>query len=203
MGSGHETLLHVENVIHHRLVTHSIGVLRIALAAVFLGFGALKFLPGVSPAESLTNATTQLLTFGAVPDRVGIVAIATLECFVGACLFSGRLMRLAIWLLAIELVGILMPLALLPDRLFAGPHGAPTLEGQYVLKDVVLFGAGLVIAAAAFRGGRLVRSDLPPTAQLRAGAPLDGEQRLRVVLEGSGDPERIGELSKRLGISEA
>ncbi len=37
---------------------------------------------------------------------------------------------------------------LLSGRLFDGPHGAPTLEGQYVLKDIVLVGAALVIAAA-------------------------------------------------------
>ncbi len=155
-------LQHVENLIHHWLVTHSVAVLRVAVGAVFLGFGVLKYFPGVSPAENLTEATTHLLTFGLVPDGVSLVAIATLECFIGACLISGRFMRVAIWLLAIEFVGILSPLVLLPGRLFAGPHHAPTLEGQYVLKDVILVGAGMVIAAATFRGGRLVRADLPP-----------------------------------------
>jgi uncharacterized membrane protein YkgB len=35
---------------------------------------------------------------------------------------------------------------LLPERLFSGPYHAPTLEGQYVLKDVILLTATLVIA---------------------------------------------------------
>jgi len=103
--------------------------------------------------------------------------------FIGACLISGRWMRLAIWLLGIEFIGILAPLALLPARLFAGPYDAPTLEGQYVLKDVILAGAGMVIAAATFRGGRLVRGDLPPTSPILARAPLDGQQRLRVTIQ--------------------
>ncbi len=60
-------------------------------------------------------------------------------------------------MLAAQLVGILSPLLIEPGRLFSGPHGAPTLEGQYVLKDLILVAAGMVIAAGTFRGGRLVR----------------------------------------------
>lgn len=165
VGRLHDRLLYVENSIHLRLVAHSVGVLRVAVGAVFLGFGVLKFFPGVSPAENLTKATTDLLTFGLVPGGVSIVAVATLECFIGASLIAGRFMRLALWLLALEFVGILSPLVLLPGRLFSGPHHAPTLEGQYVLKDVILVGAAMVIAAATFRGGRLIRSDAPPGAR--------------------------------------
>lgn len=203
MRSVHQRLLHLENVIHHQLVRHSVGALRIALGAVFLAFGVLKYFPGVSPAENLVKATTHLLTLGVVPDGVSIVAIATLECFIGISLIAARWMRVAIWLLAIQLVGILSPLVLLPGRLFAGPHHAPTLEGQYVLKDVILVAAGMVVAAVTFRGGRLVRGDLPPGTPIRNGAPLDGEQKLRLVLDGAGDPHMFAELSQRHGISEA
>jgi uncharacterized membrane protein YkgB len=168
-----DRVLHFENVVHHRLVAHSVTVLRISVGAVFLCFGALKFFPGVSPAESLTKATTHLLTLGLVPGGVSMVAIATLESVIGICLLASRWMRLAVWLLAIQFVGILSPLVLLPGRLFAGPYHAPTLEGQYVLKDVILVGAGMVIAAATFRGGRLVRGDPPPVSRRPPDAALD------------------------------
>lgn len=164
----YQRFLHIENLIHHQLVQHSIAALRIAVGAVFLGFGALKFFPDVSPAQNLTEATTDIMFFGLVPGGVAILLIATLECLIGVCLLSGRWMRLAIWLLAIEFVGILAPLVLLTGRLFAGPYNAPTLEGQYVLKDVILVTAGLVIAAGTFRGGRMVRDHLPPTDLPRA-----------------------------------
>jgi uncharacterized membrane protein YphA (DoxX/SURF4 family) len=156
----------LENVIHRELIRHSTDVLRVAVGAVFLGFGVLKLFPGVSPAESLVIATTDKLTLGLVPGHAALVVIATLECFIGVCMLAGRWMRLAIWLLALQFVGILSPLVLLPARLFGGPHHAPTLEGQYVLKDVILVAAGMVIAAATFRGGRLVREEpsLPPPA---------------------------------------
>lgn len=194
---------HLENLIHHRLVLHSITGLRIAVGAVFLGFGVLKYFPGVSPAENLTKAATDLLTFGLIPGGVSIVAIATLECFIGICLLANRWMGLAIWLLALEFVGILSPLVLLPGRLFSGPHGAPTLEGQYVLKDFILVAAGMVIAAVTFRGGRLVRGDLAPASLSPVDVPLDAEQKLRVVMEGLGDESRIPELCEHHQISQS
>lgn len=181
----HERLLRIEDLTHHWFVSHGIAVLRISVGAVFLVFGALKYFPGVSPAEDLVLSTTDVLTFGVVPGGVSIVAVATLECFIGACLISGRLMRWAIWLLALQFAGILSPLVLAPGRLFAGPYGAPTLEGQYVLKDVILVAAGVVIAAGTFRGGRLVRGDLPPESHVLVVAGQDHEERRRSS-EGAG-----------------
>lgn len=161
----------VEEKLHAILVRHSITALRVTVGAVFLGFGALKFFPGVSPAEGLSIKTFDLLTFGLIPWRVSIVAIAALECFIGICLLANRWMRGAVWLLGIEFVGILAPLVLLAGRLFSGPHGAPTLEGQYVLKDVILVAAGMTIAAGTFRGGRLVRDEPDGAAERSSSTP--------------------------------
>ncbi len=158
-----QRIIALENVVHRLLVRHSISALRISVGAVFLGFGLLKYFPGVSPAEMLATDTTDVLFLGLIPSSVAIYIVATMECFIGICLLtgSGALMRVAIWVLAAQLVGILSPLLIEPGRLFAGPHGAPTLEGQYVLKDIILVAAGMVIAAGAFRGGRLVREEPP------------------------------------------
>jgi putative oxidoreductase len=144
----------VELALHRWLVAHSISLLRVSLGAVFLGFGFLKFFPGVSPAENLVIRTTSILTFDLVPGSVAIVAVAVLECVIGLWLISGRALRGAMYLLGIELIGILAPIVLLGDGLFSGPHHAPTLQGQYVLKDVILVAAVLVIAATV-GGGRL------------------------------------------------
>ena len=203
MRSAYQRFLHVENNIHHQLVLHGIAALRIAVGAVFLGFGLLKYFPGVSPAQNLTEATTHILFLGLVPGSVAILMIATLECFIGVCLLAGRWMRLALWLLAIEFVGILAPVFVLPGRLFSGPHHAPTLEGQYVLKDIILVAAGLVIAAGTFRGGRLVRGDLPPGKRPPESVPRKPEEKLRIVVEGMADESLISGLCERNHISEA
>ena len=203
MRAAYDRFLHLENLIHHQLVRHSVAVLRVAVGLVFLGFGVLKFFPGVSPAQGITEDTTHILFLGLVPGDVALPMIATLESVIGICLITGKAMRVGIWLLAIEFVGILSPLVLLPGRLFSGPHHAPTLEGQYVLKDIILVGAAMVIAAATFRGGRLVRGDLDPAARIRPGAPLDADQKLRLVLQGISDQAVVEELCARHDISQS
>ncbi len=139
------------------LIAHSIAILRVSMGAVFLLFGALKFFPGVSPAQGLVEKTIDILTLGLVPGAVALVLVATLECVIGLCLISGRAVRGAVYLLGIQLIGILSPLVLLTARLFDGPHGAPTLEGQYVLKDLILVAAAMVIAATV--GGARLTSE--------------------------------------------
>jgi uncharacterized membrane protein YkgB len=150
-----------ENVVHRLLVRYSVSALRLSVGAIFLGFGLLKYFPGVSPAEMLATDTTDVLFLGLIPASAAIYIVATMECFIGICFLigSGALMRVAIWVLAAQFVGILSPLLIEPERLFAGPHGAPTLEGQYVLKDIILVAAGMVIAAGTFRGGQMVRNE--------------------------------------------
>jgi len=139
------------------LARYSITILRVSLGLVFLGFGVLKFFPGLSPAESLAARTLDILTFGLLPDRTGLIMVATLETTIGVLLLTGRWLRLALALLAIELVGILSPLVLLPGEMFRSPV-APTLAGQYVLKDIVVAAAALVVAARAL-GARMVVED--------------------------------------------
>ena len=127
----------------------SIVMLRLSLGLVFLGFGALKFFPGLSPAEGLAKEAMDKLTLGLVPGGVGIVLVALLETAIGLSFLTGRYLRLGVVLLGVAMVGVLSPLVLFPDELFSRRHNAPTLEGQYVLKDVILLAAGLVIAASA------------------------------------------------------
>jgi putative oxidoreductase len=137
------------------LARYSISLLRVSLGLVFLGFGILKFVPGLSPAESLAGRTLDILTIGLVPERIGLIMVAGLESLIGILLLTGIGLRVALVLLAIELVGILSPLVLLPGEMFRSFPFAPTLAGQYVLKDIVVAAAGLVVAARAL-GARMV-----------------------------------------------
>ncbi|MGQ0716832.1 MAG: hypothetical protein ACT4NP_05835 [Pseudonocardiales bacterium] len=137
--------------VHRLLARHSITLLRVSVGVVALGFGILKYFPGVSPAENLVETTTHLLTFGLVSDKMAMVGVATLECAIGLSLIIGRGLRVTIYLLMLWIMGILSPVVLLSERLFSGPNHAPTLEGQYVLKDVILFTASLVIATTLYR----------------------------------------------------
>ena len=131
------------------LARHSVDLLRISLGLVFFGFGVLKFFPGISPAEGLASETFGILTFGLVPHGVAMFLIAALESTIGLLLLSGRGLRLALGLLALQMIGILSPIVLLPGEMFRTDPIAPTLAGQYVLKDLILGAAALVVAAKA------------------------------------------------------
>lgn len=132
------------------LRAHDVELLRISLGLVFLGFGLLKFVPGLSPAEGLVEQTMSVLTFGLVPAGLGRVLVAAMETAIGFSLLTGRHLGAGMALLGVAMAGVLSPLVLVPDRLFAGPLSAPTLEGQYVLKDIVLLAAAVVVAASEF-----------------------------------------------------
>jgi putative oxidoreductase len=155
----------LDAAVHRWLLAHSIALLRIAVGLVFLIFGVLKFFPDVSPAEELTIKTTDALSFDLIPGHVAIVLIASLECIIGLLLITGRFLRVAIYLLAGQLIGILAPLVLFTGRLFDGPHNAPTLEGQYVIKDIILVAAGFVVASKL--PGLVPGADQSPTTQQR------------------------------------
>lgn len=128
----------------------SIPALRVALGAVFVAFGVVKFFPGVSPLESLVEATWGVLTLGLVGGQLALILTAVLETVAGLALISGVFARFGLVVLAIAFVGIFSPLVFFTGELFA--DGGPTLLGQYVLKNVVLVAAALVVASRVLRG---------------------------------------------------
>lgn len=131
---------------------HSITLLRVAVGLVFLGFGALKFFPGMSPAAELAERTIGVLTLHHVGPAPALLLTAVMETFIGLTLLTGRLLKVGLVTLAFALVGIMSPLVIFFGELF--PAGGPTLTAQYVLKDVIIATAGLVVAAWAL-GARL------------------------------------------------
>jgi uncharacterized membrane protein YphA (DoxX/SURF4 family) len=133
------------------LSAHSITVLRVALGSIFLAFGVLKLFPGYSPAAQIAARTLDRLTLGVVSGETAVLVTAVTETVIGLTLVTGVFLRIGLVVLAGALVGIMSPLVLFTTELF--PHG-PSLLGQYVLKDVILAAAGLVIGAWAL-GSRL------------------------------------------------
>jgi uncharacterized membrane protein YphA (DoxX/SURF4 family) len=144
-----------------------VPVLRMGLGIVFLWFGVLKFFPGLSPAEDLAARTIEAITFGIVGPQLSLPILAAWETVIGIGLLSGRFLRATLFLLAVQMVGTLMPLILFPAETFTRFPFAPTLEGQYIIKNVVLIGAAMVVGATV-RGGGLVPE--PPSADEQSGA---------------------------------
>ena len=128
---------------------YSVDILRISLGVVFLAFGAVKFVPDASPAQALVERTLDTLSLGLVSGEAALLMTAVAECFIGITLVTGKLLRAGLAVLGASLVGIMSPLVLFFTDMF--PSDGPTLEAQYVFKDIVLVAAGLVVAVRALR----------------------------------------------------
>ena len=137
------------------MARHGVALLRISLAVTFLWFGALKFFPGGSPAEDLAARTFSRLTGGWVTAGVSLPVLAAWECLIGLGLITNLFLRTTLLLLFVQMLGTLTPLVLFPSETFTRFPYAPSLEGQYIIKNLVLVTAALVIGATV-RGGGLV-----------------------------------------------
>jgi uncharacterized membrane protein YphA (DoxX/SURF4 family) len=123
------------------------------MGTVYLWFGALKFFPTLSPAHELAGRTIAALSLGLVRPTLSLPLLAAWECLIGLGLIAGRLLRPTLVLLFLHMSGTMLPFFLFPAEIFTRFPFATTLEGQYILKNLVLASAGVVIGATVRGGG--------------------------------------------------
>lgn len=131
---------------------YGILFLRISVGIVFLWFGVLKFFPGLSPAQGIATVTIERLTFGFIQANVALIILAIWETLIGLGLISGAFLRVTLFLLFAQMLGTMTPLLLFPAETFTRFPYAPTFEGQYIIKNLVLISAGLVVGATVRDG---------------------------------------------------
>ncbi len=128
----------------HFLQKISMPAARAALFVVFFWFGILKVV-GTSPAnplvESLLQRTLPFITFGQF-----IVLFGVFEMIIGITFLTPHLERLAIALLIPHMITTFLPLILLRSITWQG-FLTPTLEGQYIIKNLVIIALAFSIAA--------------------------------------------------------
>lgn len=127
---------------------HGLLLLRISVGVVFVWFGILKFFPNVSAAEDLAIRTISVLTFGMVPNILIINGLALWEVIIGVGLISGKFMRETLLLLFLQMLGTFTPIFLFPSEVFNQIPFAPTLEGQYIIKNIVIISAAIVLGGS-------------------------------------------------------
>lgn len=132
---------HLDELLIAVLRRWSITVLRFALGAVFVWFGALKIF-GASPVMLLLQQTYSFL-----PIHAFILFLGVWEMLIGIGIILRRALRCVLTLLCLHLVGTFFALLLNPHHFFV--RGVPfclTADGEFVMKNVVLISAALVIA---------------------------------------------------------
>ncbi len=121
----------------------------IALFIVFVWFGALKVI-GMSPAGPLVvdlfNHTIGTMMPSMTPDTF-MVLFGAFEVLIGILFIIPRMEKVAIALLIPHMIATILPLIFLPAMTWHG-FFAPTLEGQYIIKNLALIACALTIYVA-------------------------------------------------------
>ncbi len=146
------------------MASNSLMLLRIALGIVFFWFGFLKFFNGLSPADEIAEKTIEKITFGLIKDNAAIHILAVWESIIGLGLITAKFLRITIGLLLLQMVGAFLPLILFINETWESFPLVPTLEGQYIIKNLVLVSSALVLGSTV-KGARLIAG---PEADLAA-----------------------------------
>ncbi len=131
---------------------HAVGVLRVALAIIFIWFGALKVF-AASPADDLVRRTVYWFS-----PEVFLPVLGIWEIAIGICLLVPVLIRIGLLLLFFQLPGTFLPLLLLPEVCFVRFPFSLTMEGQYIIKNLLIIGAALVVGGSM----RAIRLSVEP-----------------------------------------
>lgn len=135
----------IDAIVTAAMARWGVPVLRVALGIIFVWFGALKVV-GLSPAEPLIAAVVYV-----VQPSLFIPVLGVWEILIGLFLLYRPLIRLGILLLFLQLPGTFLPMVLVPGAVFEAFPFVLTVEGQYILKNLIIIGAALVIGGTVHR----------------------------------------------------
>ncbi|MGI5127817.1 hypothetical protein ACQEVB_13485 [Pseudonocardia sp. CA-107938] len=126
-------------------------VARISICVVYTWFGLVKLtgLSGATPlAEELTRRTIGIEYFG-----TAFTLLAVAECVIGVLFLIPGTVRIALGMMLGHLAIVCSPLLLVPDAAWIAPL-VPNLEGQYIIKNVLLLALALGIGNAIWPARR-------------------------------------------------
>lgn len=137
----------IDPVIAGWMARNGILMLRWSLGVVFVWFGGLKTV-GMSPAQELVARTVYWF-----PPEMFIPILGWWEVLIGLGLIVRPLARMAIALLFLQMPGTFLPLILLPEICFTSIPFGLTIEGQYIIKNMVLISAAIVVGGTVRDSG--------------------------------------------------
>lgn len=145
-----EAIDRVDQRVTQWMARYGLTMMRVALGIIFFWFGALKLVPGLSPAEELVRNTIFFID----PNLFQPV-LAVWEMAIGLGLITGLFMRVTLLLLFLQMPGTVLPIFITPTAVFTHFPFGLTIEGQYIVKNLALITAAIVLGSTV-RGGRIV-----------------------------------------------
>lgn len=137
-------------------------LLRISLGFIYFFFGFLKFFRDLSPAELLASQTIMKLSGYQMGAELSLQALAVIECLIGLGFLLNVGLRWVSIIFFVHMFGTFLPLVFLPEWTFKYVPFAPTMEGQYILKNLVFLAAGWAILGPVIRSPRPRRTAVLP-----------------------------------------
>jgi len=135
-------LQNFDTAIIHALRKISVPLARLAMFVIFFWFGFLKII-GTSPAnplvQGLLESTLPFITF-----ETFIIGFAIYEMIIGISFIIPKFERLALALLIPHMIMTTGPLVLLPEIAWQS-FMVPTLEGQYIIKNLALVALAVAV----------------------------------------------------------
>ncbi len=130
-----------------------VTLLRYSLGIIYIWFGALKPL-GLSPAQELVENTVYWFE----NPKTFVPILGVWEIVIGITICIKPLIRVALFLLFLQMPGTFLPLILFPEVCFTNFPFGLTLEGQYIVKNLIIISAAIVV-------GSTVRKDISSKSQ--------------------------------------
>ena len=119
--------------------------LSISIGIIYLWFGALKLFPGLSPAETIASDTVEVISLNILPKKVGYYLLAIFEIFIGVGLIVFKFRFFFTKVAISHLICTFIPLFIFCDLSFTtAPYGL-TIIGQYIIKNIVIIMALLIL----------------------------------------------------------
>ena len=122
----------------------SVPVARFGLFVIFFWFGLLKVI-GLSPASGLVQSLFEQ-TINFISFNHFLILFGFFECLIGIFFLIRGLERVVLPMLLVQMLATFLPLFTLPEMTWSG-FMVPTLEGQYIIKNLVIIAAAIAIAA--------------------------------------------------------
>ena len=118
-------------------------LVRIPIFIIFFWFGVLKIID-LSPAQQLVKDTVYWMPFLSAESWTYVIGVW--EVLIAVCFLFKRTTLIAMVLLFLQMSGTFLPLVILPEITFQNSNPfLPTLEGQYIIKNIIIITAALMI----------------------------------------------------------
>ena len=119
--------------------------LRLSAGMVYFYFGFLKFFPDLSPGELIAGETLTRISGHLLSANAAMLMLAVMECSIGLCFLFKFQMHRMFFVFFFHQVSTFLPLFILPELCFKFTPFAPTMEGQYIFKNLISLSAGYTV----------------------------------------------------------